>query len=395
MYARLSATLLTAAVGLAALGPGAPAYAAAAPTISAPAAGLGYGPITITGTAPAGAKVTLIEAAYTFRSDMAVAAEYNNGDVISAVATSTGHYTLTRTLDSGFVFAVEAGGVRSNTIAVGLRLTPSITSATTSGTTVSLSVDAGLSGLSEAGLPVHIQRSVSGGAWTTIVTGHTTAAGLYDTTLAGQTAGARVAYRAYLEESLSAPTGYADPENDVWSNYSQTMTLTVGSSAAAVPTGAESTPAAPAGTPTIPSTPSTPTIPTKPSAPSGPAVGSIKFSKIMYDSPGKDTGTTASLNAEYFRLTNTTNKAINVNGWTVRDAAGHVYTFGSHLIGAGKTVYVHTGRGTNGKPDSAHRYWNKTSYIWNNGGDSAYLRSGSKTIDSCSYRASKSGYTYC
>jgi hypothetical protein len=381
MYARhtrLSATVLAATVGLVALGTGTPALAATTPTISAPAAGLGYGRIAITGTARAGATVTLIEAAYTFRTAMAAATDYSNGDVIHAVANSAGHYTLTRTLDSGFVFAVEADGVRSRVIPVALRLTPDITSATSSGTSVSLSVD---SGLQQGGLPVHIQRSVGGGAWTTIGSGGTDALGLYSTTLAGQTSGARASYRAYMEQNVGAPTGYADPSNDLWSNWSQVMTLTVGSSAAAVPTES-GVPTAPGAAPV-------------PSGPSTPAVGSVKFSKILFDSPGSDTGSNTSLNGEYFRLTNTTRSTVDLNGWTVRDAAGHVYTFTTHLLGAGKTVYIHTGRGTNGKPDSAHRYWGKTGYIWNNGGDSAYLRYGSKTIDSCSYRASRLGYTNC
>jgi hypothetical protein len=163
------------------------------------------------------------------------------------------------------------------------------------------------------------------------------------------------------------------------------MTLTVGSSAAATPTSPSGVPTAPGAAP----------VPGSPSGPSTPAVGSVKFSKILFDSPGTDNGSNTSINGEYFRLTNTTRSTINLNGWTVRDAAGHVYTFTTHLLGAGRTVYVHTGRGTNGKPDSAHRYWGKTGYIWNNGGDSAYLRYGTKTIDSCSYRASSLGYTNC
>jgi hypothetical protein len=374
--------VLAATVGLVALGTGTPALAATPPTISAPASGLGYGRITITGTAHAGATVTLIEAAYTFRADMAVAAEYNNGDVIHTVATSAGRYTLTRTLDSGFVFAVDADGVRSRVIPVALRLAPEITSATSTGTSVSLSVD---SNLAQDGLPVHIQRSVGGGAWTTVGSGRTDALGLYSTTLAGQTSGARASYRAYMEQNVTAPTGYADPSNDVWSNWSQTMTLTVGSSAAATPTSPSGVPTAPGAAP----------VPGSPSGPSTPAVGSVKFSKILFDSPGTDNGSNTSINGEYFRLTNTTRSTINLNGWTVRDAAGHVYTFTTHVLGAGRTVYVHTGRGTNGKPDSAHRYWGKTGYIWNNGGDSAYLRYGTKTIDSCSYRASSLGYTNC
>ena len=35
-----------------------------------------------------------------------------------------------------------------------------------------------------------------------------------------------------------------------------------------------------------------------------------------------------------------------ISGWTVRDAAGHVYKFGTLRLGAGKQAIVHTGKGT-------------------------------------------------
>src|SRR5690349_18715244 len=124
--APLAAALLTGAVGLT-LVAGSPAMAATTPTISAPAAGLGYGPIQITGTAAPNATVTLIEAAYTFRTDMNPATDYDNGGVVTAKAGADGKYTITRILDSGFVFAVEADGLRSPTIPVALRLVPEVT----------------------------------------------------------------------------------------------------------------------------------------------------------------------------------------------------------------------------------------------------------------------------
>jgi lamin tail-like protein len=102
------------------------------------------------------------------------------------------------------------------------------------------------------------------------------------------------------------------------------------------------------------------------------------------------------VNGEWFRLTNRTSRTIDLKSWTVKDAAGHTYRFGMHAIRAGKTAYVHTGRGTNGRPDSAHSYWGGRSYVWNNGGDTATLRSNAgKTIDSCRYTGSAKGYTNC
>jgi hypothetical protein len=171
------------------------------------------------------------------------------------------------------------------------------------------------------------------------------------------------------------------------------MTLVVGGSGAPVRTAAPGNPPNPSGTPSTPSTPSTPT---RPSAPSAAKAGDVQFSKIRYDSPGRDNGSSSSLNGEWVRLTNKTKHTVDLRLWTVRDASGHVYTFGSHALRAGKTVYLHTGRGTNGRPSSADRYWKRGSYIWNNGGDTATLRSNTgKKIDTCRYSGTRKGYTTC
>jgi hypothetical protein len=113
----------------------------------------------------------------------------------------------------------------------------------------------------------------------------------------------------------------------------------------------------------------------------------VSFSRIYVDSPGRDTRTNASLNAEWVRLTNNTSRGIQLRGWTVRDVARHVYTFSTYTLGARKSVYIHTGRGTNGRPDAGHRFWQSGNYIWNNTGDTAILRNAAGTqIDSCSWR---------
>jgi hypothetical protein len=46
--------------------------------------------------------------------------------------------------------------------------------------------------------------------------------------------------------------------------------------------------------------------------------------KVYFDSPGSDTGSNSSLNAEYVVIRNGDNVSHSVSGWTVRDAAGHV-----------------------------------------------------------------------
>ncbi|MFI7541835.1 lamin tail domain-containing protein [Actinoplanes sp. NPDC049599] len=67
-------------------------------------------------------------------------------------------------------------------------------------------------------------------------------------------------------------------------------------------------------------------------------------------------------------------EAVSVSGWTVKDVAGHTYQL-TGTLKAGATLTVHTGRGTANKP-SGHLYWGSKSYIWNNTGDTATLRTG-------------------
>jgi hypothetical protein len=119
----------------------------------------------------------------------------------------------------------------------------------------------------------------------------------------------------------------------------------------------------------------------------------IEITKVYYDSPGADKGSNSSLNDEYIRLTNRRSYTINLNGWTIRDKASHIYTFKTDFkLGPSKSVYLHTGKGEN---TSRHRYWGRGWYVWNNTGDKAYLRNKAGTlVDTCSW-GNGAGYTYC
>ncbi len=59
----------------------------------------------------------------------------------------------------------------------------------------------------------------------------------------------------------------------------------------------------------------------------------IQFRLIQYNSPGTDTGSNSSLNAEFVTLKNTGTTSRDLTGWTVEDLAGHVYTFGRFTLG--------------------------------------------------------------
>jgi P pilus assembly chaperone PapD len=124
------------------------------------------------------------------------------------------------------------------------------------------------------------------------------------------------------------------------------------------------------------------------------AAGAIQFTRIQYDSPGSDTRTNTSLNAEYVQLKNVTTRTFNLYGWTLRDVAGHTYTFSTnHYLRPGATVTIRTGKGTN---TATTRYWGSAAYIWNNTGDRAYLRTPSNTlVDYCVWTSTGAGYKYC
>ena len=119
----------------------------------------------------------------------------------------------------------------------------------------------------------------------------------------------------------------------------------------------------------------------------------IQFRLIYYNSPGSDTGSNSSLNAEFVTLKNTGTTSRNLTGWTVEDLAGHVYTFGNFTLRPGWKVRIHTGRGTNTSTD---RYWGRRAYVWNNTGDKAKLHTAAGTWkDSCSWGSGGPGFLYC
>ena len=118
----------------------------------------------------------------------------------------------------------------------------------------------------------------------------------------------------------------------------------------------------------------------------GPAAAapSLRFHGAQYDAPGTDTRTNSHLNQEWISLINTGSRSVQLKGWRIRDAAGHVFTFGTTTIAAnGGRVWVRTGKGT---PYPRNRYCGSGNYIWNNTGDTAHLRNPAGGLhDTCSW----------
>ena len=124
------------------------------------------------------------------------------------------------------------------------------------------------------------------------------------------------------------------------------------------------------------------------SGPASAATPSLRFHGAQYDSPGKDTRSNKSLNAEWISLVNSGRKAVNLKGYTIRDASNHVYTFGSTTIAAkGGRIWLHTGKGTK---SGRNVFWGSGNYVWNNTGDTATLRNAAgKKLDTCSWKSKK------
>lgn len=109
------------------------------------------------------------------------------------------------------------------------------------------------------------------------------------------------------------------------------------------------------------------------------AASAVRISGVQYDSPGTDTGSNKSLNAEWVRITNHSSTRKKLTGWTLRDTSHHVFHFGTFSLGPGKSVRIHTGKGRNTAKD---RYQGRSWYVWNNDGDKAILKNSHGTTQS-------------
>jgi micrococcal nuclease len=99
----------------------------------------------------------------------------------------------------------------------------------------------------------------------------------------------------------------------------------------------------------------------------------IKISVVLMhaDAAGNDN---YNLNDEYVVFKNMGNSTINMTGWTIKDAATHIYTFSNFSLAPGVSFTLYTGIGENANDKL---YWNRTSddgAVWNNSGDTLYLR---------------------
>ena len=127
----------------------------------------------------------------------------------------------------------------------------------------------------------------------------------------------------------------------------------------------------PASPPTPAPAPSGPVVSSVPSfgmsaaAASTPMRSGVQIAHVEYNPPGMD------VPAEYVLVQNTGGAAIDMTGWTLSDRAFHTFVFPSFMLSPGASVRVWTKSGSNTATDL---YWGRGAAIWNNRGDTAYLR---------------------
>ena len=69
-------------------------------------------------------------------------------------------------------------------------------------------------------------------------------------------------------------------------------------------------------------------------------------------------------------LTNLGEK-VNMDGWQMKDEATHIYTFSNFELDTDESITIVSGTGT----DSDNTlYWNLKTTVWNNDGDTVFLR---------------------
>jgi hypothetical protein len=119
------------------------------------------------------------------------------------------------------------------------------------------------------------------------------------------------------------------------------------------PTASATATMAPTATATPPPTPTVPE-------------GAVAITVIDFDPAVGNDG-----DGETVIITNTGSGAVDMSGWTLSDIAEHVYTFPAFVLQPGASVTIHICTGEN---SAEVLYWGRCSAIWNNDGDTAYLR---------------------
>ncbi|WP_435362131.1 DUF4350 domain-containing protein [Haloarchaeobius sp. DFWS5] len=100
----------------------------------------------------------------------------------------------------------------------------------------------------------------------------------------------------------------------------------------------------------------------------GSGSANLTVANVHEDAAGSES---SNLNDEYVVFENTGSAALDMTGYAVEDSVGKHYDFPSGFtLDAGASVTLHTGSGTD---TSSDLYWNASSAVWNNSGDTVYV----------------------
>ena len=103
--------------------------------------------------------------------------------------------------------------------------------------------------------------------------------------------------------------------------------------------------------------------------------------RLHYNARGKDD---ENLNDEYVEFSNLCKRTVDMSGWLVKDESANSYIFPKFILHGGSTATLYSGCG---KDTDAKLYWCSSKPIWNNKGDTLYLRDADgKLILKKSYR---------
>lgn len=96
--------------------------------------------------------------------------------------------------------------------------------------------------------------------------------------------------------------------------------------------------------------------------------GCISISEFHWDALGNDN---ENLNDEFVYLKNNCGAAISMANWTLKNSGTKIYRFGNFFLAPGQMVKINSGCGSD---SDAELFWCGKKAIWNNGGDTLYLR---------------------
>lgn len=110
------------------------------------------------------------------------------------------------------------------------------------------------------------------------------------------------------------------------------------------------------------------------------STASLRILGIEADPPGPDD---ENLNQETVTIKNVGSSAVRLAEFRLSDRSNTTYIFPDVSLPADAILVIHSGRGTD---DAGNLYWNSTRPIWNNSGDTAFLRDAAgNTVDVYSY----------